>query len=523
MTLMSFLLIHSTSISQQFSMIKDLNLGIESSDPNSFTDYNGELWFNAYTPANGYCLYKTDGSLNGTTQFYDLLSSNNSIDGYYVSWYDFVNGKLLHHPWENNKIWFSNGTTAGTYPIFDVASFFPNSIMRSSLKVIGQETYFILSEQDPIWGNTIHRLCKANLDFSNVSVMYEWTNTFGQYTFFVIEDIGNSLLIASGSTGDGTWSYSLLNSSMVKISSDPTYSQCTSKVEYGSKIYYTRYGNLYSVDGTASNTILNNFMADNLTLFDNQIYFSGGTVGAGLPGIELYKTDGTLGNTSLVSDVFFGYNSSSPHNFKVVNDKLFFQAHSEVLNGHGIYCFQPNTNLQVQVFNEPLLIFYDAIPAIGYNDKLFFSAPTNSQMFWKLHESSGFQNDAIITQNINSTLDSACLNNFYVVNSHLFFTACDSLHGLELWSSVTNFNELQNSNGSSILISPNPFNTQIKIEVGQEFYGLPFIFRSTEGKIVFHGVFSDPKMSLDVSHLKQGMYFLQIGHDELNTFKIMKN
>ena len=46
----------------------------------------------------------------------------------------------------------------------------------------------------------------------------------------------------------------------------------------------------------------------------------------GVNGVELWKTDGTTGGTSMIMDIFPGSNGSFPHGFGELNNQLFFGA-----------------------------------------------------------------------------------------------------------------------------------------------------------------------------------------------------
>jgi ELWxxDGT repeat protein len=74
-----------------------------------------------------------------------------------------------------------------------------------------------------------------------------------------------------------------------------------------------------------------NFSPANLTVFNNSLYFTGddatGTSSGGVDvGRELYISDGTAAGTSLVLDIRPGSLGSSPFNFFVFNNELYFTA-----------------------------------------------------------------------------------------------------------------------------------------------------------------------------------------------------
>ena len=94
---------------------------------------------------------------------------------------------------------------------------------------------------------------------------------------------------------------------------------------------------LWRTDGTAGHTELvkdiksgsGSSNPSNLIVYHNALYFQADD---GIAGTELWKTDGTENGTEMVMDIYAGsggyggLNSSSPQNFVIFKDSLFFQA-----------------------------------------------------------------------------------------------------------------------------------------------------------------------------------------------------
>jgi len=494
-------------LGQQFSMVADLNQGVGSSSPQNITNLNNNILFTAYSSNDGYCLFKSDGTNSGTVVVKNQWSSWD-----YIDWYDFQNSKLFQsYNDKSTKIWITDGSTNGTYQIFDLSNFLPNSSIRSGLCVKNGYVYFITEEVDAVWGNTIHKFCRVDNTFQNIEILHQWQNNFQpNYCWFQIEKLGNYIFIGdSGSTGVGTWAYDLTNNIISQISSGGTFFQSESKVFYNNKIVYSKNGNLYSLDGSNAQitTILTSMSVGKLIVFNNLIYFSGGTFGPGLQGVELYKTDGTALNTSIVQDVYFGYNSSYPRNFKIINDRLFFEASS--INGYGIFCYNSSTNLLSETYSDNFFYQWNQdIPSIGFNNKLYFFAPNNSLDIWKLWETGG--SNAVLTQNINATADSACVRDFHIAGNVLFFVACDDQHGQELWSSVTNnlvgIKDFQNL---FISIYPNPTSNSITIK-GEKNMNQNFKIFDQMGREVYKGKLNGITTDVYLTNLSKGIYTLKI-------------
>ena len=488
---------------QQFSMVADLNQGFGSSSPSNFTQLGNNLLFTAYSSIDGQCLFKSDGTNQGTVV---VKNQWPSYDG--IKWYDFQNSKLFQSYYDRStKIWITDGTTNGTYQIFNLTNFLPNSTIRSGLCISSGFVYLVTEEVDAVWGNIIHRLCRVNGTFQNLEVLHTWQNNFqANYCWFQLEKLGGFIFI-----GDfvGTWSYNLSTNLVDQISNGGTFYSADSKVNYNNKIFYSKNGNLYSLDGSNAqlSTILTGFSVSQLIVFNNLIHFTGGNIGPGLQGVELYKTDGTAANTAIAQDIYFGFNSSYPRNYKIVNDKLFFEANS--VNGYGVFCFNSSTNLLTETYSDNFFNqFNQDIPSIGFNNDLYFFAPVNSYDIWKIWQTNG--NNATLTANIDNTSDSACVRDFNIAGSVLFFVACDNQHGQELWSSVTN-NSLGMGVEKNVNLSiyPNPTKHSITIK-GEKNMNQTFSIFDQMGREVFKGKLTGTETAVNLSALSKGMYTLKI-------------
>jgi ELWxxDGT repeat protein len=68
-----------------------------------------------------------------------------------------------------------------------------------------------------------------------------------------------------------------------------------------------------------------------------RVYFNGFDQ---IHGIELYRSDGTIANTELISDIYAGPNGSQPRLLTVFNNKLYFRAHDGT-HGREWWVFDP--------------------------------------------------------------------------------------------------------------------------------------------------------------------------------------
>ena len=135
-------------------LLKDINRGSGGSDPMGFTAFGNTLYFRAYDGTNGYELWKSDGTANGTVMVKDIRSGSSHSypseitaigNTLYFSASDGINGY---------ELWKSDGTANGTMIVKDINSgsggsdlkdliFFGNTLyFRANDGYSGNELYF---------------------------------------------------------------------------------------------------------------------------------------------------------------------------------------------------------------------------------------------------------------------------------------------------------------------------------------------------------------------------------------------
>jgi ELWxxDGT repeat protein len=114
--------------------------------------------------------------------------------------------------------------------------------------------------------------------------------------------------------------------------------------DYGLYTYDDKQGVRPLYTFTSSNT-LPYVHVSNLRVVNNILFF---TVGTSSYGSELWQTDGTLGGTHVVKDIYPGSNSSNPGLFIPWNNKLYFVADDGV-NGRELWTTDGTTNGTVRL------------------------------------------------------------------------------------------------------------------------------------------------------------------------------
>jgi len=124
LTLITFNLLAVLSLNAQtftqFDLYVNTNAQGPSSFPEYFVEYNGKMYFSAYTLATGNEVWVTDGTEAGTYMLKDVRpgSSGSNPESYVVS-----NGKLFFiatTATAGEEVWVSDGTAAGTQLLKDI-------------------------------------------------------------------------------------------------------------------------------------------------------------------------------------------------------------------------------------------------------------------------------------------------------------------------------------------------------------------------------------------------------------------
>ena len=128
-------------------LVKDINPDggfPNGSNPSELTEFKDKLYFSAYDSENGYELWVSDGTTEGTQLVKDINPGGGLANGsrpgeltefkdkLYFSAYDSENGR---------ELWVSDGTTEGTQLVEDINPGSAGSAPRN-LTVIGNELYF---------------------------------------------------------------------------------------------------------------------------------------------------------------------------------------------------------------------------------------------------------------------------------------------------------------------------------------------------------------------------------------------
>ena len=518
--------------SQQFNQISTINpspypiFGL-----NNFCELNNKLIFtnsdNSWTKR----LYISDGTMNGTYGIYSWGSPTHFIipNETYTCNYDdemksFIKlGNQLYFKLRNNQnglefLWKTNGDSIGTILVKDLGT----RKFCSNLIELNGGLFFMTTDFDPVWGNITKELWKTDGTQNGTVVINNWVNSSNFSNDVKIVKYYNKIYF-SGFESDGS-SGGTIQTGLVL---PPENESCM----YNGLIYYKGIdGKIWKSDGTLNGTFqaIDYPIVGNLSAFNGDLYFSGGYTGAGQPGIELCKTDGTLANTLMLKDIYVGFNSSNPGNFISLSNYLFFIA-SDGIHGNELWKTDGTSlgTLIVKDINISSSGFQNAFYSCStgnyfthqsiHNNELYFSI---SNPYWNGNQTGVWKTDGselntILVQpsdTVGLILDINC-KLFAVLDTFRYDQFGNYFEdNSELWSLIDSCSSLGNNDNLDYnLFStfPNPTSHTITIK-GEKTMNQSFHIYDQMGREVFKGKLTGTDSEVNLSMLSKGIYTLKI-------------
>ncbi len=295
--------------------------------------FNGSLFFNGWSPANGIELWKSDGTIAGTMMVKDINVGVSSSDpGSNTS--DNGNMQVVGNTLfftattaaEGHELWKSDGTTGGTVLVKDLVAGPGSPSIRftrpNGNNWLGNSLFFVVDN-----GGGSLALWKSDGTDGGTMMLKNFTaagSAFG-YEFVAI---GSSLFFQAndGTNGAELWKTdgTVAGTTMLKdMNPGAGHSfNVDNHFDYqvmGGKLYFTTTsanGNLWVSDGTSAGTQLvfnfNNAHLRHSVILNNKIYFAAEPSSGSNAGTELWESDGTSAGTMMLKDINPGANHSDP-------------------------------------------------------------------------------------------------------------------------------------------------------------------------------------------------------------------
>jgi ELWxxDGT repeat protein len=375
-------------------------------------EVNGTIYFVAFTQANGWELWKTDGTT--AVMVADIYPGSTSSNPRLLT---NVNGTLFFVAEDANlgvELWTSDGTAAGTRMVRDIRPG-PQSSNPNWLVEVDGTLYF--SANDGATGVELWKWDPSIAPSGSAPAANQ------------VVQVRN--IRGGGGFGGGG-------------SSNPSFLTNVNGTLYFSAINSGGTGvELWRSDGTATGTVLvaninpgpgGSSNPSNLVNVNGRLYFAATD---GTNGVELWTID-TAG-TRMVLDIAPGTASSDPQNLIAINDMLFFTADDGV-NGRELWVSDGtpgNTRMVKDIRLGSASASFGEM--VNYNGVLLFVVD-DGLLGAELWRSDGTEEGTVLVKDIAAGTRSSQPQGLTVVQTapgvyRVFFAANDGVSGFELWQS----------------------------------------------------------------------------------------
>ena len=311
-------------------LVKDVVPGPMASSPAELTNVGGRLFFTAAGADGLRRLWVSDtedtlpvGGGDGAASPRGLAAAGGKV-------FFAASGPGGEEPW------VSDGTTAGTFELSDVAPGTAGSSPQNITRV-GGTTFFTVTIPDrrhELWksdgteaGTTRVKTFETGV-FTRQRPLTRLTDVNGTLFFSADDGVNGTHLWRSDGTEAGTRRVAPAPA-MGRVVPSPTELTNVNGALYFSGYDANFYRTLWKSDGTEAGTVMVNpsgltdLRPQHLAAVGDVLYYSGDSVGAGN---ELWRSDGTPGGTFRVKDIDAGTSGSDPRDLAEVNGALYFTA-----------------------------------------------------------------------------------------------------------------------------------------------------------------------------------------------------
>jgi ELWxxDGT repeat protein len=421
-------------------------------DINPTTDYQ-QNWFNPahathfastseatyFVASNTVDLYKrvlwrTDGTDAGTTQITLESSPQGPLS------LTALEDRIIYNDYHSlygQELWGSDGTPLGTNLIKDIYPG-PGQSQPRSFTRLGTMLLFVATTPQGVglWrtdGTAAQTVEIKNID-ANPDVTLDSFTTLGDVVYFRRDTSGGSTLWRSDGTVAGTYQFDTRVYATLK---DLTVFNGALFFRTHDDVVWRSDGTMAGTDPAIAGTDIQRRSIANLTPAGNRIFFTATDPASNH--LELWQTNGISNGTALVMDFNLTVNSAFLYGLTAFGDQVIFPVHTPALG----------SELWVSDGSTPgTMLLKDIAPGSGgsypaniviAHDRAFFYA--SSAIGYELWQTDGTTLGTRLVKDINPGPDSSItssqldLHPMTIHNGHVYLSADDGTHGMELWMS----------------------------------------------------------------------------------------
>jgi ELWxxDGT repeat protein len=359
------------------------------------------------------------------------------------NFFDF-DGTLLFRAGDANgqELWKSDGTAAGTVLVKDIntGTTAASNSNPTNFTFFNNQVFFTASNGTDVNGSEIWKTDGTTAGTLIVKDIRTGTASANPQSFTIINPTTMLFSANDGTIGTELWKTDGTETGTVNVVDYPgtlnsiTWIENLNGLGILGQIVSTTSRELYKSDGTAANSSLvldvnpgtGLGVGSSYIKNANTIYFQGNS---GTTGLELWKTDGTTAGTVSVKDINVGTESSGPIRFANLGTTTYFRATGA--NGQELWKTDGTEAGTVEVADINVGAGNSNPDEIAVaNAAVYFFASDNSLNYDLYH-----YNGTVLTKlNDFNALSSTITTNFVAIDNLVYFAADSDSDGLrELW------------------------------------------------------------------------------------------
>lgn len=378
------------------TMVKNIN-GTGSSNPSDLVIYNDKVFFTASDGVNGNELWSSDGDETNTAMFADINANNAGADSSNPDHKTVFNGKLYFSATNGTdgiELWVADDNTTTAEQLLDINPSGDSNPGKYGFKHAGSLLYFAADN-----GNDGVELWNTDGTDTGTEMVSDINPSASSQPMDMYNLSDTLIFVANDGNGFELWRSNGISATMIQDIQPPG-------------------ADTVHISG----------------IYNNYVYFGADN---GTTGVELWKTDGTTANTSLVKDINLGAGlSSDPLWFESYNGAMYFGSHTSTNYQWSLFKTDGSVGNATELksgggASDFTVSFEHGRKAGGY---LYFSGYTSADGN-ELWRSDGTPGGTVEVKDINPGAVESAPTNMIEMGTLLIFVADDGVNGRELWKS----------------------------------------------------------------------------------------